>query len=138
MIRRVFVDSDVFLDVLADRKPHSQSAKKLFSKIDRGEVKGCTSPLTFSNLSYLLRKQKGHAAAKSMLRKLRMLFQVLPMDEKTVDGALAAGVADFDDAMQYRSAAEAGVETIITRNGRDFKGIPVRNLSADEFLLSLR
>lgn len=137
-MRTVFVDSDVILDVLADREPHNRPAKSLFSLIDRGQVKGCTSPLIFSNLFYLLRKQNGHASAKSMLRKLRMLLQVLPMGEKTVDGALDAGMADFEDALQYRCAADAGIETIITRNGRDFKGIPVRHLSAEEFLLSLR
>jgi predicted nucleic acid-binding protein len=138
MIRKVFVDSDVILDVLANREPHNQPARILFSKIDRGEVKGCTSPVVFAHVFYILRKLAGPASAKSMLRKLRMFFQVLPMDGRTVDGALDTGLPDFEDAMQYRCAVDAGVETIITRNSKDFKGIPIRPLSADEFLLSLR
>ncbi|MDB5048873.1 MAG: twitching motility protein PilT [Fibrobacteres bacterium] len=136
MKRKVFVDSDVILDVLADREPHSGPAKRLFSLMDKGVVEGFTSPLIFSNLVYLLRKQNGHAAAKSQLKKLRILFKVLPMDEKVVDSALDSTLADFEDALQYHCASKAGIETIVTRNGRDYKGIPGTLLTPDEFLLS--
>jgi predicted nucleic acid-binding protein len=138
MTRRIFVDSDVILDVLANRQPHVQAAKPLFAMIDRGEVKACTSPLIFSSLFYLLRKQHGPAAAKSMLRKLRRLFEVLPMDGKAVDGALDASMSDFEDALQYRCAADAGVDILITRNNRDFKGISIQHQTAEEFLHSAR
>lgn len=137
MKRKIFVDSDVILDVLADREPHSGPAKKLFNMMDKGEVDGFTSPLIFSNLFYLLRKQNGQSAAKGQLKKLRILFKVLPMDEKVVDSALESALSDFEDASQYHCASKAGIETIITRNGKDYKGIAGNLLTPDEFLLSL-
>lgn len=106
--------------------------------IDRGEVKASASPLIFSNLFYLLRRQHAPAAAKSMLRKLRRLFEVLPMDGKAVDGALDASMSDFEDALQYKCAADAGVDLLITRNGRDFKGISIHHQTAEVFLHSFR
>lgn len=134
MKRKVFVDSDVILDVLADREPHSGPAKRLFNKLYRGEVDGFTSPLIFSNLFYLLRKQNGQAAAKGQLKKLRILLKVLPIDEKTVDSALGSALPDFEDALQYHCAAKAGIETIITRNVKDYKGVPGTLVTPDEFL----
>ena len=137
MKRRIFIDSDVILDLLADREPFNLHAKKLFGRIDKGDVEGFTSPLIFSNLFYLLRKQEGSAKAKSLLKKLRILLKVLPMDDKVLDSALASSMQDFEDALQYHCAANAGVDTIITRNGRDFKGVPGSFFTPEEYLKSM-
>lgn len=137
MKRRIFIDSDVILDLLADREPFNLHAKKLFGRIDKGDVEGFTSPLIFSNLFYLLRKQEGSAKAKSLLKKLRILLKVLPMDDKVLDSALASSMQDFEDALQYHCAANAGVDRIITRNGRDFKGVPGSFFTPEEYLKSM-
>ena len=137
MSRRVFVDSDVILDVLADRKPHSQHARRLFSMMDKGQVLGHTSPIIFANLFYLLRKQNGLKTAKDLLTKLKILFNVLPMDGKTVDLALASEMSDFEDALQYHCAEAAGMEIILTRNARDYRGGAIPHSTPEEFLSSL-
>jgi predicted nucleic acid-binding protein len=137
MKRKIFVDSDVILDVLANRIPHSGPAKKLFNLMDQGKIEAFTSPLIFSNLFYLLRKEIGYAAAKAQLKKLRILFRVLPMDEKIVDSALNAPMPDFEDALQYHCAAKAGIETIVTRNIKDHKDMRASLLTPDEFIHSL-
>ncbi|MDQ3002061.1 MAG: PIN domain-containing protein [Fibrobacterota bacterium] len=127
----------MILDLLADREPFNTHAKKLFGRVDKGEVDGFTSPSVFSNLFYLLRKQEGSAKAKSLLKKLRILLKVLPMDDKVLDSALASPMQDFEDALQYHCSAKAGVDTIITRNGRDYKGVPGSLFTPEEFLKSM-
>jgi predicted nucleic acid-binding protein len=135
--RRIFVDSDVILDVLAEREPFHQHAEKLFDRIAKGEMEAFTSPLVFSNLFYIMRKQIGASKANVLLKNLRLLLKVLPMNEKVVDLALASPMPDFEDAMQYYCAANSGVETIVTRNGRDFKSIPIALFTPEEYLKSM-
>jgi predicted nucleic acid-binding protein len=135
--RRIFIDSDVILDVLADREPFNLHAGRLFDRIDKGDVEAFTSPLVFANLFYLLRKQIGSSKASGHLKKLRILLKVLPMNDKIVDSALASPMQDFEDALQFHCAANAGVDTIVTRNSRDFKGIPGALFTPEEYLKSM-
>lgn len=137
MKRRIFIDSDVILDVLSNREPFNQHAETLFQKIDKGDVEAFTSPLVFANLFYLLRKQVGSAKAGALLKKLRLLLKVLPMNDKVVDSALASPMSDFEDALQFHCASIAGVDTIVTRNARDFKNVPGALFTPEEYLKSM-
>jgi predicted nucleic acid-binding protein len=47
----LFIDPDVIIDFLADRKPFSREAAIIFTLIEQKKLKGYTSSLTFSNLS---------------------------------------------------------------------------------------
>ena len=134
MSRKVFVDSDVIFDFLTEREPHNLFAKRLFSMIDRGEIQGFTSPLIFANLYYLLRKQSGHQAAKTWLRKMKLLFNLLPIDGKVVDAALDSPMSDFEDALQSHCARAGGMDILITRNRKDYKESPIPHMTAEEFL----
>ena len=41
---------------------------------------------------------------------------------------------DFEDAMQYHSAMQAGTEAVITRNGIDFTNSKIPVMTAGEYL----
>ncbi|MDO5510768.1 MAG: hypothetical protein Q4F57_08730 [Weeksellaceae bacterium] len=66
--------------------------------------------------------------------KLKVLVEVLPIDNKILKLSLASDFSDFEDAIQYYSAIENGMDVIITRNKKDFKSINLPVLSAKEFL----
>ena len=66
---KIFLDSDVALDHLADRQPYSEYAHRLFALAETGELTLCLSALSFSNLYYLLRKLKGRGDALALLDK---------------------------------------------------------------------
>jgi predicted nucleic acid-binding protein len=66
---KIFLDTDVALDHLADRQPFAEYAHRLFALAETGELTICLSSLSFSSLYYLLRKLKGHDDALDLLRK---------------------------------------------------------------------
>jgi predicted nucleic acid-binding protein len=70
-MHRVFVDSDIILDVLAQRDEFYTPAAKLFSLFEKGDVAGFTSPIVFANLHYILRKAKSKDYALQSLVKLK-------------------------------------------------------------------
>jgi predicted nucleic acid-binding protein len=129
---RVFVDTDVILDLLLARQPFFSAATDLFVRIQAGEIEGCVSPLIFSNLFYILRKELSAPMAVSALRKLKLLVRVLTVDERTIDLALASPFTDFEDAIQYYTALEHDLDAIVTRNKEDYRTAKLPILTAKE------
>jgi len=131
---KLFIDSDIILDLLAKREPYYKSASELFTIIDMRQVIACSSPIIFANLHYLLRKLTSNNTALQNLRKLRTFISILSIDERIIDQALNSGFSDFEDAIQYFTAINNGVTTIITRNKSDYKRSKITVLTAEEFM----
>ncbi|MBL0073894.1 MAG: PIN domain-containing protein [Bacteroidetes bacterium] len=134
MMAKVFVDTDIILDLLAGREPYYQYAAKLFSLADSGKIEICVSSLTFSNLNYILSKQFSVAQARKKLLTFKTLVTVLSVNEKVVDLALNSDFKDFEDALQYFTATEFKVTTLLTRNLKDYKKAEIAVLSAEQYL----
>jgi len=133
-MHRVFVDSDIILDVLAQREAFYIPAAKLFSLFDKGDVAGFTSPIVFANLHYILRKVKSKEYAVKSLIKLKSFISVLPVDSKIIDLALSSKFNDFEDAIQYHTAKSYEINFIITRNKKYYKQSKISVCTADEYL----
>ena len=135
MADKIFLDTDVALDHLADRQPFAEYSHRLLALAETGELTICASSLSFSNLYYLLRKLKGHDAALVLLGKLKQLVRVSAVGETEIQSALASSFKDFEDAIQHFAAkAEGGVSAIVTRNKVDYTASEIPVLSPEEFL----
>jgi predicted nucleic acid-binding protein len=134
---KIFLDTDVTLDHLADRQPFAEAAHRLFALAETGELTICLSSLSFGNLYYILRKIKGHADALALLGNLRRLVRVCAVTEAEIQSALSSRFKDFEDAIQHFTAkAEGGVTTFVTRNKSDYTPAEMPVQSPDEFLTS--
>ena len=134
-MRGVFVDTNVVIDLLDKREPLWKDAAALFTMAYNGQVELYISSLTYATASYLLRKH-GKEGTRALLGNLRELSKVTAVGETEVDLAMASAFDDYEDALQYFSAANAKVEAIVTRNKKDFhaSGLPV--MSPEEFVKS--
>jgi predicted nucleic acid-binding protein len=136
MNKRIFVDSDVILDMLCKREPFYRYAAELFTLADTGKISLFTTPLVFANLFYILRKSTGIEQAKNYLRKLRILINIVPMAGKMVDLALNSKFADFEDALQYYTAKQNHFDILLTRNIKDYRGKDILVQTPEEFIQS--
>ena len=130
----IFVDSDVILDLLAKREPNYIHSAKLFTLIDQQKVTAFTSPIVFANLHYLLKKMTSNKAALKSLRKLKTFINVLPTDERVIEQSLNSEFNDFEDAIQYFTSVNNGINIIITRNVKDYKKSKISISTAEEFI----
>lgn len=138
-MRKLFIDTNIVIDLLAERKPFYEDAAKLFSLSDKNKIKLSVSSLTFANTNYILQKTNSASTAKEILRKFKILTTVLSLDDKIIDLALNdSGFGDFEDAIQYYSAIENSQEILITRNLKDFKTSKIPVMTASEFIKSLK
>jgi len=132
---RIFLDTDVIIDFLIDRKPFSREAAVLFTLVDERKLKGYVSSLTFSNLYYVLRKYESHQKVISKLESLANLLDIIKVDQDTIKNALDSQFLDFEDSIQYYCAfLSKKVDVIITRNTRDYKKALLPVMTPAEYL----
>jgi predicted nucleic acid-binding protein len=136
-MEKIFIDTDIALDLLAERLPYYTYAAQLFTLADKGKLLIYVSSLSFSNLNYLLSKQYSQKDARRILNKFKVLVNVLSIDDKIIDLSLNADFKDFEDAIQYYTSIENNINTLITRNLKDYKHANIAVLTAEDFLLAL-
>jgi predicted nucleic acid-binding protein len=137
-MKKLFVDTNIVLDLIAKRNPYYEEAAVLFSLADKKQVELSISALSIANTSYTLLRQMDAAKAKSVLRKLRLILNILPLDDKVVALALNDDTfSDFEDRLQYFTAIEYNQDIIITRNLKDFKNSRLPTLTARQFIESV-
>lgn len=136
-MKKLFLNTNIVLDLLAKREPFYNDAASLFSMADKKKIQLSVSALTFATVNYILSRQKSAEEAKMILRKLKLLVHVVSLYGKVVDLSLNdSDFTDFEDALQYYSALENGVDVIITRNLKDFKKAQLPVMTAGQFLKS--
>lgn len=134
----VFVDTNVAIDLLAERIPFYDNSLKLFSMAESGMISISFSSLGFSTIDYLLSKEIGRLKSKVVLKKFKQVVKVLGVDERIIDNALNSDFPDFEDAIQYEVAKENQQELIISRNTKDFRKSDIPVFTPEEFLKLLK
>lgn len=133
-MEKVFVDTDIILDLLSQREPFYSQAAYLFSDADNNKIQIFISALSFSNLNYLLSKQYNSVQARKILLKFKTLVTVLAVTDKVVELALSSDFKDFEYGLQYFTAIENNLKIILTRNLKDYKTAEIAVLTAAQFL----
>jgi predicted nucleic acid-binding protein len=132
---RILIDTNIIIDLLSKRKEFYDEAADLFSRADKKELDLTISSLTFTNTNYILTKLRSAKEAREILRKFKVLVEILSLDDKITELALSDdNFPDFEDGLRYYSAIENQIDIIITRNKKDFKNSKIPVLTAREFL----
>lgn len=134
-MKKLFIDTNIVIDLLSRREPFYEEAANLFSLADKKIIELSISSLTIANTSYTLLRQTNSTSAKEILRKLRLIINILPLDDKIIGIALNDNsFDDFEDGLQYFTAVENNQDLIITRNLKDFKNSNLPVMTARQFL----
>jgi len=136
MNNKIFIDSDIILDLLCKRPSFYNFAAEVFTLGDRKKIELVTTGVVFANVFYILRKILGIEKAKELLRKLRIMVGVIPVGEKIIDLALNSKFADFEDGLQYFTARENNIEILLTRNVKHYKEKGLIIQTPEEYLKS--
>ncbi len=135
-MKKIFIDTNVVIDFLANREPFHKAAYEVFLMGGDEKVKLYISALSFTTIYYVLRKQYEAERLLSLLRDLRLLVAVVATNDYIIEQALESNFSDFEDAVQYYTAASVGADYIVTRNTRDYSHASISVVTPGE--LSLR
>ncbi len=136
-MNRIFLDTNVILDLLGERVPFYDSIAKVATLADQKKITLIVSPLSFTTIDYVLNKYEIAESVLNKLRKFKIICEVCEVNEETIDKALNSSFKDFEDALQYFSALQTNCSIIITRNGKDFKQATIPIMTAEEYLSSI-
>ncbi len=134
---RLFIDTNIMLDLLGERLPYYDSIAKIATLADKSEIAIVASALSYSTVAYLLSKYESIEKIKEKLRKFKIISEISDLDEKTIEKGLNSNFSDFEDGLQYFCSLKSGCTIILTRNQKDFKASNIPVMSADEYLKSI-
>lgn len=137
-MKNIFLDSDVLLDVLANRKPFVRDSKSILQLGIDQKIGLYTSAICFSNTYYLLSKKLGISAAKKHMAKVKHLLTIIPTSDQAINKSLTSDFSDLEDAIQHFTALEANLDAIVTRNAKDFANSELPVFAPSDFLASLQ
>lgn len=128
-----FLDTNVIIDFIADRKPFSKAAARLFDFSEKGKVKIFISSLSYSNIYYVVKKATSHKEMISILRELESMTETIDVTKSIIKSSLSSDFKDFEDAIQYFTAISNKKTTaIVTRDTKDYKNSHLAVLSPEE------
>lgn len=134
---RVFLDTNIVLDLLMARKLFVENAQIIFQLGLNGEYEMWVSDITMVTVAYYAKKNRSIAEMYAALNYLRSMLLISGAGQQAIDWALQLQNRDFEDAVQYYSAQNCGAEYIITRNKQDYPLNQITVLTPDEFLRSI-
>ena len=135
MIKKVFIDTDIVLDVALAREPFFSSSKTILAMAENNIIIGNISSNCVANIYYILRKSGGDNKARKFILNIVKYITVIAIDHPNVLEALKSKFSDFEDALQHSSAVENRCEYIITRNIEDYKSSKIKVLLPEEFIV---
>ncbi len=133
-MRKVFIDTNIVVDLIADRKPFSKYAIEIFSNAENKRIKLYTSSHSIATTYYLLKKFVADKTLRDILLSLIEYVAIIPVDTVVLEKGLRSKQKDFENSIQiYCATRIEKIDCIITRNIKDFKGSEIPVLSPDEF-----
>ena len=135
-MKKIFLDSDVILDMLLKRPGFYLPSANIIALAYERRINAVTSSVAFVNVHYFLDKYDRNNKFQ-LLTRIRSVISILEVGETVIDLALKSGLNDFEDTVQYYTALKANVDFIITRNIKDYKQSTIPVLTPDQFLTIL-
>ncbi len=134
-MKHIFLNTNVIIDVLANREPFAEAASKLLNYGDKGKLSIYISALSYSNIYYILRKSCSHKEMMSLLRDLNAVSKTMDVTSAIIAKAIDSGMKDFEDAIQLNTAlSNAKIQAIVTRDTSGFNSKEISVLTPEEAL----
>ena len=130
---RLFIDTDVILDVLLQRAPHYTASARILDWGEQNPGKLAVSWHGLANIHYISKD-----GAESFIQDLLRFTEIPITGTEHMQSALDLKFRDLEDAMQVSAAQLFNAQIIVTRNLKDFKNSPIKAMSPDQCLSFLK
>ena len=131
-MKKLFLDTNFIIDYLL-REEFKNDSQQFLAEGSKRKCKFYNSFLSVANFAYIDRKLSTTELYR-YLSALSNLFIIIPNTDSQIKSAIDLQASDFEDALQYQAALDAGCECIITRNEKDFGFSQIPVSSASDFV----
>jgi predicted nucleic acid-binding protein len=121
-MKKVFLDTNIIVDLIADRKPFSKFAIEIFKNAEEKKINLFTSSYSIATTHYLLKKYLEEKNLSDVLFNLLDYLTVVPVNVDVLKKALRSKHKGFEDAIQILCASSVKkMDCIVTRNVKNFR-----------------
>ena len=118
---RVFLDANILVSVLNKEYPLFTYSSRIISLADNKNFSVYTSPVCLAIAFYFAEKKSGTALAKKKIELLATKLVITNIGKEEVLQSLRnKRVNDFEDGLEYYTAASNKCEVIVTEDTGDF------------------
>lgn len=134
---KILIDANIVLDVALERQFYLTLSEQVLLHIEQGKLEGYISASTFTDLYYIIRKERGRTWALEFLTQLLTFCKIAAVDQHVIANASMSPLRDFEDSVQYETAAASQLNAIVTRNPEDFSSQGLQILTPEALLREL-
>lgn len=118
---RLFLDTNVFLDLLLDRGVFGKAIKCLLVKAEESRAELYTSISCIQTIIYFLENGKfSRESIRDFVVFVNELVTISQTTNNDVSKAMKSDFRDLEDAILFQTALSNDCEVFITRNVKDF------------------
>lgn len=119
-MKKVFLDTNILIDILLDRDLDGISIKKIAPYLKDSKV--FLSTLSVHITFYILKIKPNSIMHKSAVDLINTM-NLVPLSNIIVGISMKSYLNDFEDTLQYYSALDQNCDYILTRDIKDFEKI---------------
>jgi predicted nucleic acid-binding protein len=134
-MKKVFIDSDIILDIATGREPFFIDSTAVLSLIENGYAIGVISANSITNIYYILRKISTSEKAKKFIKTILKCISIISVEHQDIQNALESKFKDFEDGVQHFCAKRNRCDYIVTRHVKDYVFSDVEVIEPKEFIL---
>ncbi len=136
---RCLIDTNIFLDVILERKEFMVDSEKVINIFEIYEKihTGFLSSSILTDIYYIGKRKLSDIEMRKHLSDILLTFNLSDIDLQSAQKALFSSFDDFEDAVQNYSAMNADCDLIITRNKDDYIHSELEVMTPTEFISHL-
>lgn len=121
MATKIFLDTNIILDILDTERPFSKESEVLFRFIEDGSLLAYFSESVITTTDYVLIKKFTNTRRVSILSDLLKLITIIECTNSIVQNALLKNEPDVEDAILYELALTEKLDYFITNDKQALK-----------------
>ena len=133
--KNLFIDTNVIIDLVADRLPFSNAAHEIFHESNQSRWNLYTSSNSIITSYYIIEKNSNSKLANMAIVTILQRVTVQDLNKVDLLNALHSSTVDLEDAAQIECAKKIGkINFIVTRDRRGFSKCQIEIISPDELM----
>lgn len=136
---KLFFDTNVWIDFLAERAPFYLPAATLMTYADEGKCEIVISSLSMVNAHFICCERASMPLSiwKHKINSTKEIIDVCPIEASDIYASCDSEWKDYEDGVQYFAAQKQGCNYIVTRNPKDFTLSDIEVLTPDQAIKKL-
>ena len=125
---RALIDTCIIVDALQSRQPFCAEAQEIFLAAANKRFSGFITAKSATDIYYIThRYTHNDKDTRTILNTLFGLFDLLDTAGMDCRRAISSDISDFEDAVMVESALRCDIDSIVTRNLKDYtkSSVPV-------------